>query len=142
MLFLLASTLFNETQHTPNPMFSYYIDNKGYMRFTDSKKLVHRWAAEKKLGRKLNRKEVVHHINRNKLDNHPDNLYICKNQWQHYAIHRIDAKKFGWQVSLTGFQYQSTNTSDIFYKKPHPSSTAHIVRLHTNWIARLFESVV
>jgi hypothetical protein len=52
----------------------YYIDTRGYARFCDSHKLVHRWMAEKKLNRKLKPWEVVHHINRDKLYNHPDNL--------------------------------------------------------------------
>lgn len=82
----------------------YYIDTKGYARFSDSHKFVHRWMAEKKLGRKLKPCEVVHHINRDKLDNHPDNLYVCRNQWHHDLIHLIDAQKFGWEVSLYGFK--------------------------------------
>ncbi|HSV95641.1 MAG TPA: hypothetical protein VLM75_01775 [Spirochaetota bacterium] len=43
-----------------------YEDDNGYYRFNDSDKPVHRWAAEKKLGRALRRGEVVHHKNRNK----------------------------------------------------------------------------
>jgi hypothetical protein len=84
----------------------YYIDNKGYARFKDSNKLVHRWAAEKKLGRKLQPGEVVHHINRNKLDNHPDNLYVCRNQWHHDLIHLRDAEKYGYEVSMYGFNHR------------------------------------
>ena len=49
-----------------------YVDDKGYFRFKDSGKLVHRWVDEKKLGRKLRAGEVVHHINRNKRDNSPE----------------------------------------------------------------------
>lgn len=80
-----------------------YIDQKGYYRFCDSHKLVHRWAAEKKLGRKLKDGEVVHHINRDKLDNRPDNLYVCRSQDHRWMLHVIDARKFGWSTSLYGF---------------------------------------
>lgn len=81
----------------------YFIDQKGYMRFIDSGILVHRWMAEKKLGRPLREGEVEHHIDRNKLNNYPDNLYICRNQYHHFRIHLIDARKFGWEVSWNGF---------------------------------------
>lgn len=51
-----------------------YIDENGYRRFSDSDKLVSRWVVEKKLGRKLDPDEEVHHRNRNKLDNRPSNV--------------------------------------------------------------------
>lgn len=69
-----------------------YIDQKGYRRFIDSGIPVHRYLAEKKLGRKLYPGEVVHHINRNKLDNSPDNLEIFESQEEHDRIH----KESGW----------------------------------------------
>ena len=37
-------------------------DKKGYKRFADSGIPVHRYVAEKKLGRNLKKREVVHHI--------------------------------------------------------------------------------
>jgi len=64
-----------------------YIDDNGYRRFSDSGRLVHRWVAEKKLGRKLRYDEVVHHINRNKLDNSPKNLHVFPNQDEHEKEH-------------------------------------------------------
>jgi len=83
---------------------NFYIDNKGYMRFSDSNTLVHRWMAEKKLGRSLVEGEVVHHIDRNKRNNYPYNLYICRNQSYHFQLHLIDARKFGWDISWNGFR--------------------------------------
>jgi hypothetical protein len=95
-----------------NLPMDFYIDPKGYMRFTDSHTLVHRWMAEKKLGRRLRDGEVVHHIDRNKLNNYPENLYVCKNQYHHYYIHLIDARKFGWETSRKGFEkLRSTDIS-------------------------------
>lgn len=71
-------------------MARWYIDENGYRRFSDSGELVHRWVAEKEYG--LERGEVVHHINRDKGDNHPDNLYVFKNQRAHNRAHKRD----GW----------------------------------------------
>ncbi|MCL2762446.1 MAG: HNH endonuclease [Treponema sp.] len=65
-----------------------YIDGSGYRKFKDSGKSVHRWAAEKKLGRKLKNGEIVHHKNRDKLDNSPSNLRVLPNQKEHYKLHK------------------------------------------------------
>lgn len=81
---------------------STYKDEKGYNRFKDSDNSVHRWAAEKKLSRKLKPGEVVHHKDRNKNNNHPDNLHIFSNQQAHWEAHKKDASKFGWNFSLKG----------------------------------------
>ncbi|MBN1156087.1 HNH endonuclease [Candidatus Woesearchaeota archaeon] len=59
------------------------MDNNGYRCFADSCKQVSRWAAEQKIGRPLKDDEVVHHGFKGKLCNHPDNLWVCKNQSKH-----------------------------------------------------------
>ncbi len=51
-----------------------YVDHKEYLRFKDSNRLVHRWAAEKKLGRRIRRGCVVHHKDGKKRNNDPSNL--------------------------------------------------------------------
>ena len=48
----------------------------------------HRLIAEEKLGRRLMKGEMVHHINENKQDNHPDNLKIVGNAAEHLVFHR------------------------------------------------------
>jgi hypothetical protein len=60
-----------------------FIGKGGYRRFKGSGKLVHRWVAEKKLKRKLRRREVVHHINHNNQDNSPKNLKVYSSQSEH-----------------------------------------------------------
>jgi hypothetical protein len=43
--------------------------------------------AEEKIGRPLNKKEVVHHLNGNPSDNHPDNLFVFNSQGDHAHYH-------------------------------------------------------
>lgn len=68
-----------------------YVDKKGYLRFRNSRRLLHRWVIEKNLGRKLKRWEVVHHRNGNKLDNDIFNLMVFESQSEHFQWH-LDQK--------------------------------------------------
>ena len=70
-------------------------DKKGYKRFADSGTPVHRYVAERKYGRKLKNREVVHHKNRIKTDNRRNNLSVFSSQKKHHAVHRRDKKRFG-----------------------------------------------
>lgn len=47
----------------------------------------HRVVAELVLGRPLSPDEVVHHIDKNKRNNSPENLMVFKNQAEHAAWH-------------------------------------------------------
>ena len=48
----------------------------------------HRIVAEQMLGRPLRKGEVVHHINRNKQDNRPENLMVFASQTEHAKWHK------------------------------------------------------
>lgn len=90
-----------------------YIDDNGYRRYSNSDKFVHRVVAEKKLGRALKKGEVVHHKDRNKLNNSPSNLWVFKNQYQHDKAHKYDAKRYGKQASYKSFKNKQENTGCI-----------------------------
>ncbi|MDR1694912.1 MAG: HNH endonuclease [Lactobacillaceae bacterium] len=79
-----------------------YVNGNGYRVFKDSGISVHRHIAEQKLGRPLKDGEVVHHKDRNKLNNSPSNLYVFPNQQAHWNAHKQDYAKYGMKYSLTG----------------------------------------
>ena len=67
-----------------------YIDPKtGYYRFKNSGIYVHRWIMQRMLGRRLRPDEEVHHLNENKLDNHPSNLILLDHD-EHNDWHQIN----------------------------------------------------
>lgn len=53
----------------------------------------HRMVMEKHLGRYLTKKEVVHHINHNRLDNRISNLKLYKNNSEHCCKNHLKRDK-------------------------------------------------
>ena len=43
---------------------------------------------EKKLGRPIQKDEIVHHIDLDKLNNDKSNIYVCETNSNHLSIHR------------------------------------------------------
>ena len=60
-----------------------YVDHRGYVRYESSDQLVHRRVVERRLGRRLTDREVVHHIDRDKQNNHPSNLKVYPDNETH-----------------------------------------------------------
>jgi hypothetical protein len=69
-----------------------YKTRKGYRKWKDSGRYVHRTQAEKKIGGRLWPGRVVHHKNRNRQDNRMENLQVMRRS-EHSAHH---AKKRRW----------------------------------------------
>ena len=65
------------------------IDRKGYRVTTINgiRKQEQRWVMERHLGRKLTETEVVHHKDRDKLNNNIDNLQLFPDRQSHAKLH-------------------------------------------------------
>jgi hypothetical protein len=73
-----------------------YLNKNGYRCFSDSGKQVSRWVAEKKIGRPLREREVVHHGYQGKGCNNPDNIWVFKNQSEHIKREHIKTNNWFW----------------------------------------------
>ncbi|MBB6716351.1 HNH endonuclease [Clostridium gasigenes] len=61
----------------------------------------HRVIAEKKIGRKLKKGEVVHHIDGNKLNYNENNLEVISSQKEHAKIHNTQGRFSGLLKGVT-----------------------------------------
>lgn len=79
-------------KHLQNGYYVIFMPDHPY---SDSKGFVyeHRLVAEQTIGRFLKPEEVVHHIDRNKINNDPNNLMVLKNQSEHNKLHRREDAK-------------------------------------------------
>lgn len=68
----------------------------GYLYSSINRKYVsqHRYIMEKHLGRKLNKGEIVHHLNGDRTDNRIENLELVKNHSTHMSEHVVRDVKF------------------------------------------------
>ena len=85
---LAHRTIGNKTIHT-NGYVLVHVGRK-------QRRYEHVLVAEKAIGRKLRRGEVVHHINCVKTDNRPENLLVCTHAY-HLALHARMRQSDYWQ---------------------------------------------
>ena len=81
-----------------NCLGNWYINSSGYVEVWTGKHTLpetasgyyreHRLMAEIELGRALSKKEKVHHIDGDKLNNRLSNLYVCATDSEHQSIHQ------------------------------------------------------
>lgn len=98
---------------------NYYISGDGYKMVKIGKKKngvgwtcyekEHKIIAEKRLGRKLNKKEIVHHIDGNKLNNEESNLHICYDHTEHRLSH-TSLQDIGYELYKKGLLNFDTKT--------------------------------
>ena len=60
-----------------------------YIWINRKRQLQSRVITEQRIGRKLNKSEIVHHINENKSDDRLENLYLFSTNGQHTRQHRL-----------------------------------------------------
>lgn len=73
--------------------------------------------AEEVLGRPLNTGETVHHIDRNKKNNNPDNILVFCSNSAHARFHKHDCS-MNMLVLLPNGSYECINASDAEIKCP------------------------
>jgi hypothetical protein len=75
-----------------NIIFDVYVNEFDYCIDLKTGKFVHRIIAGKKFGRDLYWWEETHHIDKNKQNNNPENLFVCCKDF-HRLIHSLNIGK-------------------------------------------------
>lgn len=76
--------------------------------------LEHRYVLEKHLGRSLDKREVVHHIDGNKANNNLDNLVLCASPKDHNIIH-TEMELFVEKLIREGKVYYDRKLKEFFF---------------------------
>ena len=103
-----------------------YVNSSGYLEIylgfhynPDRKSkytLLHRLVAELKLQRPLSENEIIHHIDGDRFNNNPNNLFICEDMRDHKRIH-TDLHKVALQLVKSGVIQFDPDTKTHFV--PH-----------------------
>ena len=94
-----------QTKRQRIPIGSKWIDAKGYVRVKAVAgkgrwRLEHVMVMEEKIGRALTKKEVVHHIDGDRSNNPPSNLFLCRDHRHHMEVERQIKETFRHLLSI------------------------------------------
>lgn len=78
----------------------------------------HRAIAEWKIGRPLQPDEVVHHINNDPQDNHPDNLAVLPSQSAHMRLHHYQRREAAGVQHLFPIEVFLREAQRLSYEQP------------------------
>jgi len=95
-----------------------WVNKKGYhcIKIDGKEKKVHRLIKENELGRKLLPSEDIHHNDRNKLNNSPDNLIVIDHA-EHTKITNDRIYKKGYKLNLTNAERKRRSDSMKLIRK-------------------------
>ena len=82
----LGKTVLNTRERGSGALSGGYLSIKVDGRYVKE----HRYIMEQHIGRKLEPQEVVHHINRDKLDNRIENLRLLSSAAEHNYVHQCE----------------------------------------------------
>ncbi len=90
----------------PDGYVAVKVDNSGTWRNE------HSLVMEAQIGRRLGAKEIVHHIDGNRANNRPENLFLCRDRKHHNEVHRSQDKAMrallaDGQVVFEGGRYEA-----------------------------------
>jgi len=115
------------TKQNPRVLGTFYTNSSGYIctwvgKHTLENKvggyyLEHRLIAELMLQRSLLASERVHHIDSNKINNVPKNLYICKDDKHHQNVHSQLERVSMWLVQQKAIKFD--HESGEYYLDPY-----------------------
>lgn len=98
--------------------------------------MTHRLVMERKIGRLLTRKEVVHHINHNTLDNRPGNLQLLADNAAHRKAHIKENVRFTKACENCGGSYQAFYAQRSLYCSNRCRNQTFHLRRRSQLIAR------
>lgn len=124
------------TKMPESPLIGSLWESKGYIHIYLMKRNIggngyypyHRWIIEQELGRKLGRREIVHHKNGNKLDNRRENLELMSLS-DHMSYHA--KRRLGGLPCLNGCgKYRRKNSKGILHEVCQTCKLAAKLRYH------------